>query len=170
MNVQVQRDFEELPPPAVHALRDKLVGLTLQHARSSPAVRTQLCLALAALALHLPAGEWAADGGAGGNVGVVYWLWSRFGSQPPDIALPCMLELLTVLPEVRILGYVWKIGGGGSHCGEMHKKWRSAWAGTQCACCGSTHTWRADKIWHIVSCQGFELKPPNILFYCSTVL
>lgn len=34
--------------------------------------------------------------------GVVLWLWHRLGSQPPDIALPCMLELLTVLPEVRL--------------------------------------------------------------------
>ncbi len=32
---------------------------------------------------------------------MVMWLWHSFSSQPPDIALPCMLELLTVLPEVR---------------------------------------------------------------------
>lgn len=99
--MQVQRDFEELPLSAVHSLRDTLVALTLQHARSSPAVRTQLCLALAALALHLPPQEWSDGGdGNGGHTGVVYWLWSRFGNQAPDIALPCMLELLTVLPEV----------------------------------------------------------------------
>jgi hypothetical protein len=35
------------------------------------------------------------------SAGVVMWLWHRLGNQPPDIALPCMLELLTVLPEVR---------------------------------------------------------------------
>lgn len=98
----MQRDFEELPLSAVHSLQETLVQLTLQHARSSPAIRTQLCLALAALALHLPPTEWV-DGTAGngsGHAGVVYWLWARFGGQAPDIALPCMLELLTVLPEV----------------------------------------------------------------------
>lgn len=98
----MQRDFEELPLSAVHSLQETLVQLTLQHARSSPAIRTQLCLALAALALHLPPSEWV-DGAAGngsGHAGVVYWLWARFGGQAPDIALPCMLELLTVLPEV----------------------------------------------------------------------
>ena len=95
----MQRDFEELPPEAVTQLREKLVALTLQHSRSSPAVRTQLCLALAAMALHLPAVQWA-DAGSDNGGGVVMWLWSRFGSQAPDIALPCMLELLTVLPEV----------------------------------------------------------------------
>jgi transportin-3 len=101
----VQRDFEELPLPAVHSLQETLVQLTLQHARSSPAIRTQLCLALAALALHLPPNEWVngAAGNGSGQIGVVYWLWARFGGQAPDIALPCMLELLTVLPEVRTL-------------------------------------------------------------------
>lgn len=54
----MQRDFEELPGEQVPALRGKLLALTLHNARASPALRTQLCLALAALAVHLPASEW----------------------------------------------------------------------------------------------------------------
>lgn len=55
---QVQRDYEELPEEQVPALREKIIDLLLQSARASPALRTQLCLALAALAVHLPASHW----------------------------------------------------------------------------------------------------------------
>jgi transportin-3 len=55
---QVQRDYEELPVEQIPALREKLIALLLQSARASPALRTQLCLSLAALALHLPASQW----------------------------------------------------------------------------------------------------------------
>lgn len=55
-------------------------------------MRTQLSVALAALAAHLPAAEW----GPGGAIG---WLASHLASQPQEVALPCMLELLTVLPQ-----------------------------------------------------------------------
>lgn len=56
-------------------------------------MRTQLCLAVAALAAHLPAVQW-------GPSGVVGWLVQRLGGEPQAVSLPCMLELLTVLPQV----------------------------------------------------------------------
>lgn len=56
-------------------------------------MRTQLCLAVAALAAHLPAVQW-------GPTGVVGWLVQRLGGEPQAVSLPCMLELLTVLPQV----------------------------------------------------------------------
>ncbi len=56
-------------------------------------MRTQLCLGLAALAVHVPSERW-------GEGGVVRWFAYKFNALPPDLALPCMLELLTVLPQV----------------------------------------------------------------------
>jgi len=56
------------------------------------AVRTQLCLAIAAMAAHIPAKQW-------GQSGVVMWLAENLGRQSQEVALPCMLELLTVIPE-----------------------------------------------------------------------
>lgn len=61
--------------------------------QGNAAVRTQLCLAIAALAAHLPAVQW-------GPQGVVGWLAQRLGGEPQAVSLPCMLELLTVLPQV----------------------------------------------------------------------
>src|SRR5689334_15787812 len=90
LRTKVQRDYEELPSAAAQGLRDSLVSLLVRFARGPASVRTQLCVALAALAAHLPAAEW----GAGGVVG---WLAQRLGSEPPEASLPCMLELLTVL-------------------------------------------------------------------------
>lgn len=68
--------------------------------QGNAAVRTQLCLAVAALAAHLPAVQW-------GPTGVVGWLAQRLGGEPQTVSLPCMLELLTVLPQVRC----WRGGG-----------------------------------------------------------
>jgi transportin-3 len=91
---QVQRDYEELPPDAVPQLRDSLMTLLFKFGTgSSPAVRTQLCLAIAALSAHLPAGQW-------GEGGVLRWLMNKFSGQDPAMAMSCMLELLTVLPQV----------------------------------------------------------------------
>lgn len=86
------RDFEELPAAAVPSLRDSLIGLLLQHGIRAGPVRTQLCLAISALAAHVPAKQWS-------SAGVVPWLWERLSVQPDQQGLPCMLELLLVLPQ-----------------------------------------------------------------------
>jgi transportin-3 len=103
--VQVQRDYEELPAEAVPQLRDSLLQLLLRFGRGAPAVRTQLCLAMAALAAHLPAAQWSEGG-------VLRWLMERFNGQDPAVAMSCMLELLTVLPQVcrvsRLDGSDWQ--------------------------------------------------------------
>jgi hypothetical protein len=91
--LQVQRDYEELPADAVPQLRDSILQLLLRFGRDAPAVRTQLCLAMAALASHLPAAQWSEGG-------VLRWLMERFNGQDPAMAMSCMLELLTVLPQV----------------------------------------------------------------------
>ncbi|PSC72289.1 transportin-3 isoform X1 [Micractinium conductrix] len=92
LRTKVQRDFEELPASAAPALRDSLLNLLVKHCQGNAAVRTQLCLAVAALAAHLPAVQW-------GPTGVVGWLAQRLGGEPQTVSLPCMLELLTVLPQ-----------------------------------------------------------------------
>ncbi|GIL53842.1 hypothetical protein Vafri_9477 [Volvox africanus] len=92
LRTKVQRDFEELPQEAVDSLRDSLLQLLIHFSKGAPPVRTQLCLALAALAVHVPAERW-------GEGGVVRWFAVKFSPLPPDLALPCMLELLTVLPQ-----------------------------------------------------------------------
>lgn len=56
-------------------------------------MRRQLCLALIALTVHVPAPKW--DGGE-----PILWLASRIQGQPADHALPCLLELLTLMPQV----------------------------------------------------------------------
>ena len=101
--LQVQRDFEELPQGAAQSLRDSLVALLVKHCQGNAAVRTQLCLAIAALAAHLPAAQW-------GPTGVVGWLAQRLGGEAQNVSLPCMLELLTVLPQVR--GWLAGLSGG----------------------------------------------------------
>lgn len=93
-SLQVQRDFEELPAAAAEALRRSLLKLVIRFAHGPLPVRTQLCLAIAAMAAHVPSQQW-------GQGGIVQWLADNVGSQSQDIALPCMLELLTVLPEVH---------------------------------------------------------------------
>lgn len=61
--------------------------------RGPPAVRTQLCLAIIALTVHVPAHKW--EGGE-----PVLWIAGRLRSQPAEVALPCMLELLGLMPQV----------------------------------------------------------------------
>ncbi|KAG2500508.1 hypothetical protein HYH03_001285 [Edaphochlamys debaryana] len=92
LRTKVQRDFEELPDNAVDSLRESLLQLLIRFSKGAPPVRTQLCLGLAALAVHVPSDRW-------GPTGVVRWFAAKFGAVQPDLALPCMLELLTVLPQ-----------------------------------------------------------------------
>ncbi|BDA46876.1 Transportin-3 [Coccomyxa sp. Obi] len=94
LRTKVQRDFEELPEGAAASLRDSLVELLLRFGTGSPPVRTQLCLAVAALTAHMPPQQW----GPGGSL---QWLVQRLssGTDSQQAALPCLLELLTILPQ-----------------------------------------------------------------------
>ncbi|KAG5536762.1 hypothetical protein RHGRI_024256 [Rhododendron griersonianum] len=87
---QVQRDFEELPSEAFRPLRDSLNSLLTAFHKGPPKVRTQISLAVAALAVHVPAKDW-------GDGGIVNWLRDEMNSHPECI--PSFLELLRVLPE-----------------------------------------------------------------------
>lgn len=92
---QVQRDFEELPTTAALQLRDSLLQLLVGFCQSSSPVRTQLCIALAACAAHLPAPTW-------GQQGVLGWLRDMLSQQPRAVALSCLLEMLVVIPQVGV--------------------------------------------------------------------
>ncbi|GAX77385.1 hypothetical protein CEUSTIGMA_g4831.t1 [Chlamydomonas eustigma] len=92
LRTKVQRDFEELPDGAVESLRDSLLALLLKYSKGSPPVRTQLALALAAMSVHVPSGRW-------GEGGPVKWLTDKLLSSPSGSTLPCLLELLIVLPQ-----------------------------------------------------------------------
>lgn len=61
--------------------------------KGHPKVRTQISIAVAALAVHVPAEDW-------GDGGIVKWLRDEMDSHPEYI--PGFLELLTVLPEVIV--------------------------------------------------------------------
>jgi len=88
---KVQRDFDDLPAGAAASLRDSLITLLLKYGEGP--VRTQLALAVASLAAHLPAAEW-------GGVGALQWLATRMARDGAGhTALPCLLELLTVFPQ-----------------------------------------------------------------------
>ncbi|KAI8018791.1 Transportin MOS14 [Camellia lanceoleosa] len=87
---KVQRDFEELPSEAFCPLRDSLNSLLKTFHKGPPKVRTQISLAVAALAVHVPAKDW-------GDGGIVNWLRDEMNSHPECI--PSFLELLRVLPE-----------------------------------------------------------------------
>ena len=73
---------------AAASLRDSLVRALLHFAAGPPSVRNALCLALAALAAHLPGPAWPAGG-------ALPALAQRLASEPPERAVPCLLELLT---------------------------------------------------------------------------
>ena len=94
MHAQVQKDFDEVPSEAVNQLRASLIQLLLQFASGPTNVRVQLSLAISALAIHVPAQQW--EGGS-----VIQWFVACIRSVPPENALPCLLELLKVLPQVR---------------------------------------------------------------------
>ncbi|KAK6249876.1 Importin-beta [Theobroma cacao] len=87
---KVQRDFEELPSEAFRQLRDSLNNLLKKFHKGPPIVRTQISIAVAALAVHVPAEDW-------GDGGIVNSLRDEMNSHPEYI--PGFLELLTVLPE-----------------------------------------------------------------------
>ncbi|XP_031105529.1 transportin MOS14 [Ipomoea triloba] len=87
---KVQRDFEELPSEAFRPLRDSLNTLLKTFHKGPPKVRTQISLAVAALAVHVPAEDW-------GDGGIVNWLKDGMNSHPEFI--PSFLEVLRVLPE-----------------------------------------------------------------------
>ncbi|KAJ7956308.1 putative Transportin [Quillaja saponaria] len=87
---KVQRDFEELPSEAFRPLRDSLNTLLKKFHKGPPKVRTQISIAVAALAVHVPAEDW-------GDGGIVKWLRDEMNSHPEYV--PGFLELLTVLPE-----------------------------------------------------------------------
>ncbi|KAG9439130.1 hypothetical protein H6P81_019295 [Aristolochia fimbriata] len=87
---KVQRDFEELPSEAFCPLRDSLYALLKKLANGPAKVRTQICLAVAALAVHVSAEDW-------GGGGILSWLGEEMNSHPEWIL--SFLELLTVLPQ-----------------------------------------------------------------------
>lgn len=87
---KVQRDFEELPSEAFRPLRDSLNSLLKTFSKGPPKVRTQISLAVAALAVHVPAEDW-------GGGGIVIWLRDEINTHHEVI--PSFLELLKVLPE-----------------------------------------------------------------------
>ncbi|TYJ25890.1 hypothetical protein E1A91_A07G079800v1 [Gossypium mustelinum] len=87
---KVQRDFEELPSEAFRQLRDSLNNLLKKFHKGPAIVRTQISIAVAALAVHVPAEDW-------GDGGIVNWLRDGMNAHPEYI--PGFLELLTVLPE-----------------------------------------------------------------------
>ncbi|XP_057952470.1 transportin MOS14 isoform X2 [Malania oleifera] len=92
---KVQRDFEELPSEAFRPLRDSLNILLKKFHKGPPKVRTQISIAVAALAVQVPAEDW-------GDGGIVNWLKHEMNSHPEFVL--SFLELLTVLPE-EVLNY-----------------------------------------------------------------
>ncbi|KAK1306879.1 hypothetical protein QJS10_CPA10g01680 [Acorus calamus] len=87
---KVQRDFEELPSEAFRPLRDSLCRLLKKLHKGPPKVRTQISIAVAALAVHVSVEDW-------GGGGIVSWLRDEMNSHPEYI--PSFLELLGVLPQ-----------------------------------------------------------------------
>lgn len=92
LRLKAMKDFEELPAQAANALRASLLELLLAFGQGAASVKIQLCLALAAVAVHMPAAQW--EGG-----GPVQWLVLKLQRAPQALALPCMLGVLEVLPE-----------------------------------------------------------------------
>ncbi|XP_042428685.1 transportin MOS14-like [Zingiber officinale] len=87
---KVQRDFEELPSEAFCPLRDSLYTLLKKFGKGPPKVRTQICIAVAALAAHVSISDW-------GDGGILNWLSNEMRSNTEYIR--SFLELLVVLPE-----------------------------------------------------------------------
>lgn len=89
---QVQEDFDELPPDSHSSLLHSLITLLVKYSLGFSPVKTQLCLALASFVAQAPASHWEGRGS-------VQWFASRLGQEPKEVAVPCMLEMLEVLPE-----------------------------------------------------------------------
>lgn len=90
MRAKIQYDWAELPADSHGALRDSLLAHVVRFGGGPQPVLTQLCLAVATLALHMEAWQ-----------SVIPDLIGRFTTPAADAVakLPCLLELLTVLPE-----------------------------------------------------------------------
>ena len=91
MRTKIQYDWAELPAEAHASLRSSLLAHVLRFGQGPQPVLTQLCLAVGVLALHME--EWHAT--------VVNDLIASLTTPPEEATakLPCLLELLLVLPE-----------------------------------------------------------------------
>ncbi|CAA6655286.1 unnamed protein product [Spirodela intermedia] len=87
---KVQRDFEELPSEAFRLLQESLYKLLKKFSKGPPKVRTQISIAISALAVHVSKEDW-------GNNGIINWIKQEMNTFPEHIA--SFLELLTVLPQ-----------------------------------------------------------------------
>uniref|UniRef100_A0A1D1YRE4 Transportin-3 n=1 Tax=Anthurium amnicola TaxID=1678845 RepID=A0A1D1YRE4_9ARAE len=87
---KVQRDFEELPSEAFWPLQESLYTLLKKFSKGPPKVRTQISIAVSALAVHVSVEDWGHDG-------IVNWISEEMNSHPEYI--PSFLDLLTVLPQ-----------------------------------------------------------------------
>lgn len=94
LRTKISRDFEELEHSMGRKLPEDVLGLLSIHAKGPGAVRTQLCLAVAGLAMHIPSAEWS-----GGNF--LTWVGQKLlsGAYADESARHILLELLTVLPQ-----------------------------------------------------------------------
>ncbi|KAH7433967.1 hypothetical protein KP509_07G095100 [Ceratopteris richardii] len=90
LRTKIQRDFDDLPLDSRIHLRDSVLMLLRRFQHGPASVRTQLCLALAGLAMHISAGDW-------GRGGVVKWLKEELSVSNESVS--SFLELLTVLPQ-----------------------------------------------------------------------
>lgn len=111
---KVQRDFEELPSEAFRPLRDSLNTLLKIFHKGPPNVRTQISLAVAALAVHVSTEDW-------GDGGIINWLGDGMKSHPEFI--PSFLELIRVLPEEA---YNYKIAARPDRRRQFEKELESA--------------------------------------------
>lgn len=87
---KVQRNFEELPSEAFCPFRNSLYTLLKELSKGPPKVRTQICIAVAGLAVHVSVEDW-------GCSDIVNWLSNEMKAHPEYI--PSFLELLIVLPQ-----------------------------------------------------------------------
>ena len=89
------------------------MDLLLHYGGKGPMVTVQLCLAFAALVAHVPSSQW-------GQGGVLQWLVKKMEGQDPETSIPVMLEMLTILPEVRFSCFLAHVIG---HCFDFYWKW-----------------------------------------------
>ena len=81
-------DLEQLPQDSYPGLRDMLLHALAMYAEGPRVIQTQLCLALAALALQVDSTVWP---------GVAPDMLARFGGSPATVGI--LLEFLSVLPD-----------------------------------------------------------------------
>eukprot|EP00041_Stephanoeca_diplocostata_P030293 m.913990 g.913990 ORF g.913990 m.913990 type:complete len:958 (+) comp23728_c1_seq2:149-3022(+) len=84
---KIQYSFHDLPPDARLGLRESLLSNVTNHASSTPAVTTQLSVAVADLAIQMMR-EWSTS---------IQDLVTMLSAQPATIS--CLLDILAVLPE-----------------------------------------------------------------------